>query len=40
MYAFYYGQDKTMSTFSAYVAFIKATDGQTDIKHDKSETLS
>ena len=29
-----------MCTFSAYVVFNKATDGQTDIKHDKDETLS
>ena len=31
-----------MCTFSAYVAFNKATDGQTDIyiQHDKAETFS
>ena len=28
-------QDKTMCEFSAYVAFNKATNGQTDIKHEK-----
>ena len=35
-----YVQDKTMCTFSAYVACNKTTDGQTDIKHDKDEALS
>ena len=30
-------QHKTMCTFLAYDAFHKATDGQTDIKHEKDE---
>ena len=34
MNAFYFGHDKRMFTFSAYVAFSKATNGQTDINHD------
>ena len=28
-------QEKTMCELSAYVAFNKATNGQTDIKHEK-----
>ena len=35
MNAFQYRLDKTMCEFSAHVAFNKATDGQTDIKHEK-----
>ena len=42
MKAFQFGKDKTMNTlncdaFSAYVAFNKATNGQTDIKHDNDD---
>ena len=40
MNAFYYGQDKTMCTFSACVTFNNPTDGQTDIIRDRAETLS
>ena len=32
---FQYRQDKTMCECSAYVAFKKATNGQTDMKHEK-----
>ena len=31
---FYYGLDKTMCKLSANFAFDKATNGQTDIKHE------
>ena len=31
-------QDKTMCTFSAYIAFNKAIDGQTDIKRHAKRT--
>ena len=34
------GLDKTMTEFSAYVAFDKATNGQTDVKHEMEKTLS
>ena len=40
MNAFYYRLDKTMCGFSAYVAFNKATNGQTDIKHEKQSLFS
>ena len=35
-----YGRDKTMCECSANVAFDKATNGQTDIKHEMRRTLS
>ena len=34
------GKDKTMCNFSAFVAFNKATNRQTDIKHDTDEAVS
>ena len=40
MNAFQFGQDQTMCTFSAYVAFNKATHGQTDIKHGDDDNLA
>ena len=39
MNAFEHEQDQTMCTCSAYVAFNEPTVGQTDMKHDKAETL-
>ena len=32
--------NKTMCEFSAYVSFDKATNGQTDIKHEMGKPLS
>ena len=40
MNVFYYRLDKAMCEFSAYVAFDKATNAQTDIKHEMGKTLS
>ena len=37
---YYYGLDKTMCTFSANSVFDKATNGQTDIKHEMWKTLN
>ena len=42
MNAFSFGQDKIMCKFWAYIAFNKATNGQTDIyiKHARDENLA
>ena len=40
MNAFQYRLVKTMCEFSANVAFDKATNGQTDIKHEMSKILN
>ena len=39
MNAFNVNKTKEMCEFSAYVTFNKATDGQTDIQHEKEQTL-
>ena len=39
-YERFFNKTKTMCKLSAYVAFNKATNGQTDVKHDNDENVA